>query len=281
MPLSNHEAKFWRSMCRIHWFEELCHAAIEDGRIKNFTYLASGQESVAAAIAAAFSAGRINVFPQHRNHDSYLSFGGDLTKLRDELLGLETGTTKGIGGDPMHAFVDDRVRYIGHSGLVGDSLPIAVGMAYATKEWSIVFMGDATCEEETFAPSIGFAKTHELPVLFVCTDNDLSVITTKEKRRSWDVVDVARGYGVDALHLSDNPFEICACVKALRASRRPALINIPVQRKYRHVGAGVDGPMAWDRMQLTRDMLALYDPDQTREIEEAARKEMEVLWTQA
>jgi TPP-dependent pyruvate/acetoin dehydrogenase alpha subunit len=279
MSLSNHEAKIWRFMCRSHWFEEYCHAAILCGRIKIFTYLASGQESVEAAIATAFSACKLNVFPQHRNHSSYLSFGGDAAKLRDELLGLETGTTKGIGGDPMHAFADDRVRYIGHSGLVGDSLPIAVGMTYATKEWSIVFMGDATCEEESFAVSIGFAKTHELPVLFVCTDNDLSVITTKEKRRSWDVVKVARGYGMDALHLSDDPFEIYGCAKALRASRKPALLNIPVQRKFQHVMAGVDGPMKWDRMQLTRDQLSLIDPDQTREIEEAAKKEMGELWS--
>jgi acetoin:2,6-dichlorophenolindophenol oxidoreductase subunit alpha len=279
--LSSPDIFFWREACRIYWFEERCHEALEDRRVQIFTYLASGQETVAPAIAASFRREKVNVFPQHRNHDSYISFGGDVVALRDELLGRETGTTKGIGGDPCHAFANDRVRFIGHSGFVADQVPIGVGMAYATKDWSIIFMGDSSCEEDVFGPSLGFVATHDLPVLFVCLDNDLSVITTKEKRRSWDVVNVAKGYGIDAIHLADDPFDIYSVVNGLLSlNRRSALINIRVQRKYFHVGAGKDSEMKYDRMQLTRDALSLIDPVKTKQIEDKAKREMEDLWAQ-
>jgi acetoin:2,6-dichlorophenolindophenol oxidoreductase subunit alpha len=275
--------ELWRRMCRIHHFCEYEYRAKEDGRIGGYIYLPSGQESIASAVAAAFvDAGiRPSVFMQHRNQDKLCAFGADMTKVRDELLGRETGTTRGVGGDPMHDAQDaEWGKIFGHDGFVGSHVPIAVGYAYATQEWTACFMGDGTVEEDCWAPSIGFAADQRLPILFVVEDNDLSVITTKEKRRSWDVANVAKGYGMDAMHLSDDPFEIYSFVKGLLASKRPALINVSVQRKYFHVGAGQDSEMKYDRMQLTREALSLIDPVKTKQIEDEARKEMEELWTQ-
>ena len=266
----------WRAMSRTHWFDEGCHQALVDGRVKCFTYLSSGQEAVAAAVACAFRDREVNLFCQHRNHAAYIAFGGDVAKLRDELLGLETGTTRGVGGDPCHAFDGERAKMWGHDGLVGSHVPIGVGMAFATGEQSVVFFGDSAVEEDHFWPAVGFAVTHNLPVLFVCEDNDLSVITRTEKRRSWRAAGVAASHG--AIYVgdfdNDDPFQLLDFLRWPRAVARPMFVNVRTCRKYRHVGAGSDGPTAWDRMAMVRERMG----EAGVEIEQAARREMEELW---
>lgn len=257
-------------MARIRWFDEGVRANID--RIHRFVYLSSGQESIAASIAEAFKDILPYVFCQHRGHAAYIAFGGNLEKLRDELLGLPTGCCGGKGGDPM--IHDPNINFMGHSGLVADQVPIAVGMAFATKHPTICFFGDSTVEEDVFWPAVGFAATHNLPVLFVCEDNGLSVITQTHKRRSWNPVNVARGYGIANFEITDSPEQIHEVACAFRDFPTPTFLQVQCCRKYWHVGVGQDGPMAWDRLELTRG------PGREL-IELAAMDEMVKLWGQA
>ena len=271
------ETFIWRTMCRIRYFSVYAHQAIVDGRVKCFTYLSAGQEAAPAAVAWAFQSKRVNVFCQHRNHGAYIAFGGDVTKLRDELLGERTGTTGGIGGDPMHHFRNDRVWMVGHSGLVADQIPIGVGMALATGEQSIIFMGDAAPEEDVFGPAIGFASSKALPVLFVCEDNNLSVITAVSLRRNWSAALVAQGYNIVASMTNDNPFVIEALLSNGRGE--VGFIEIACQRMYRHVGAGQDRPMKYDCLHETRNyLLEKYKGIFLDGIEGDAKEEMSALW---
>lgn len=274
------DLSIWHTMCRVHFFEEQCHQALVDGRVKCFTYLSSGQEAIAAAVAEAVKDIKVNVFCQHRNHDKFIAFGGDVEKLRDELLGLPTGTTGGIGGDPAHHFKTDKVWMVGHDGLVASQIPIAVGMAFASHQPSICFLGDSSVEEETFAPSIGFAVTHKLPVLFVEEDNGLSVITEKSKRRAWSSGEVAVGYGCNTIDLPDEPFSLYNTIADIAEGddKEPWYFHITTCRKYRHVGAGNDGPMAWDRMAMVREAMIERYGMGAQKLEAQAKKEMEELW---
>ena len=277
--MTDTELFIWRVMARSFYFDEGCHQALVDGRVTCFTYLSSGQESIAAAVAAAFHGIKVNVFPQHRNHDSFISFGGDPKAIRDELLGLPSGTTGGIGGDPCHAFKSDRVNYVGHIGFIGDQVPIGVGMAFATKEWSVIFCGDSSCEEDCFWPAVGFAVTHNLPVLFVEADNGLSVITEVSKRRSWHSDKVAFAYGCAAYNVDDNPLLIHQIVTHALKKQHPSYIRVATNRRYKHVGHGLnDVPMKWDRMSLYRDVMYNKYSDRARKIESDAQIEMSQLW---
>jgi len=129
--------EIWRRMCRCRAFDDECEIKIREGKVKTFTYLSAGQEAIAAAVSVSFAGA--HVFPQHRNHSAYISFGGDVKKLRDELLGLRTGTTNGMGGDPCHH--DRAAKIWGHCGLVGDQAPVAVGFALASKQRVVCFGG--------------------------------------------------------------------------------------------------------------------------------------------
>lgn len=259
----------WRSMCRIHEFDEQAYKAVESGRVGCFVYLSSGQEAIAASVAEACSGYRPAIFCQHRGHAAYIAFGGDVVRLRDELL-------KGRVGDPM--IHDPKINFFGHSGLVADQVPIAVGYAYAAMSPVICFIGDSTVEEDAFFPALGFAATHDLPILFVCEDNGLSVITRTEKRRSWDASEVISAFHVDTVIAVDQPTDIYDMTAEFVKRPFPTYGEFQCCRKYRHVGIGVDNEMAWDRMAVVRENVMKLDAERTRAIEMAAKNEMTQLW---
>ena len=86
-------------LCR--QFEEVVYSKIEDNIINIPVYLSAGQEYISASLACALnklSITKLQIFIQHRGHSTYLSFGGSMIKLVDELLGKETGCSYGMGG---------------------------------------------------------------------------------------------------------------------------------------------------------------------------------------
>ena len=266
----------WRNVARAHYFDEQLYAAIESDRVKCFAYLSSGQESIAASVAEACSGIKPAIFCQHRNHAAYISFGGDVEKLRDELLGFSTGCTGGVGGDPM--IHDPSIKFFGHSGLVADQVPIAVGYAIASGSPVVCFCGDGTVEEDVFMPAIAQAAYEGAPILFIIEDNDLSVITRKAKRRRWDAPSVIRSYGVETHSLRDSPQAIVDCVNGWPSVQHPLALQIYCERRYRHVGIGSDGPLKTDRFMKIRERASEIDVMATAVIEGNAIQEMADLW---
>lgn len=232
------------ALCRA--FEEEVLRKIESKEITFPVYSSLGQEYIPATVSVWLEDQGITdrqVFIQHRGHSSYICFGGDIDALVLELLGDKRGCANGMGGSASIQSVPANI--IGHDGMLGSQIPIATGMCFANRKPTICFAGDAAVEEDYALASLGFAKTHELPILFVCEDNGLSVLTEKKVRRSWDIVNVARGFGLYARDLSDDPDELYCCIPA--PSLWPALINVNTTRLRWHAGSGCDDPNAFDR----------------------------------
>jgi len=230
------------SLCRN--FEDETFKKMADKTIQYPAYLSAGQEYIAATIATALE-GRVepHIFIQHRGHSTYLSFGGDVVELIDELLGRETGCANGMGGS---ASIQCKEKHIfGHDGLMGSQVPIAVGYCYTTKHPTIVFVGDSAAEEDYVLSAIGWASTKNIPILFVVEDNNLSILTKKEVRRSWEMNDVAKGFGVESYNISDSPNDIKKHLG--NVFKKPILLNINTVRKYWHAGAGIDDENVFDR----------------------------------
>ena len=179
------------ALCRN--FENETYRAVQKKIIKYPVYLSAGQEFVSASIAQSI-AKEIdpNIFIKHRGHSTYLSFGGPLEGLISELLGKKSGCANGMGGSTSIQCKEKNIY--GHDGLMGSQVPIAVGNCFITKKPTIVFMGDSSAEEDYVFSSIGWAATKNLPILFVVEDNNLSILTEKSVRRSWSIVDVAKGF---------------------------------------------------------------------------------------
>ncbi len=236
-------------MCRIRYFELRVKEAYDAGLIKMPVYLSVGQEAVAAGLAAVFK--NPAIFGQHRSHDLYLAYGGDPAALRDELLHKETGCARGMGGSAsIHS---PQIKMFGHDGLMGTQIPIAVGYALGHNDRTLAVMGDASAEEDYALASLGYASHKKAPVLFVCMDNGLSILTKVEVRRNWLVKDIAQAFKMYAVDITDDPWLIMYMANCLIAEGLPAFMNIHVVRHLWHNGTGNDGPPEWDRFELVKE----------------------------
>lgn len=268
--------EIFRRMCLSRYFEQGIMAAVREGLITAPVYLSSGQEAIAAAISCAIQG--YMIFAQHRCHATYLSFGGNPAALRDELLGLKSGTSEGRAGSNCVQCHEDELTMHGHHGLIGENVPLAVGGALGSGANTLSFFGDGAAEEDYVLSALGFAATHRLPVLFVCEDNNLSILTAIPERRAWSVSKVAEAFGITSMDLTDDPWTIYLRTREL-SGNLPAFLNIYTCRANWHVGIGTDGPTEWDRFNMVKDDLKRIGLFQKgAEVENKVRLEMEKLW---
>ena len=116
------------------------------------THLSVGQEAVSAAFSLVVKKTDFAV-STHRCHTHYLGKGGSLKKMISELYGKKTGCSGGRGGS-MH-LIDLKCNFMGSSAIVGNSIPIGVGLALSsklkkTKQISFVFLEMEQQKKEFF-----------------------------------------------------------------------------------------------------------------------------------
>lgn len=266
--------EMFKKTCVNRYFEMELAKVYDTGVIKMPIYLSLGEEHIPAAISTVTK--NFLVFAQHRAHSYYLSFGGNSRQLIDELLHRKTGCASGMGGSAsIHS---PAIGMFGHSGLMGDQVPIAVGAALGSGKPVLTVMGDASAEEDYVYGAMGIAVTKKTPVLFVCEDNDLSILTHVAIRRSWSVTDVARSFGMEAVDITDDPWLIAHHVNSL-LKKLPAFINIRTCRHKWHAGTGEDNAPEWNRFELFKEALTgLGLKTEAGQIEIESQKQMEQIW---
>ena len=258
------------SLCRN--FEEQVIINVNNKNIKIPVYVSAGQEFIAAAISTICKKKKIKplIFPQHRCHSTYLAFGGNIIKLIDELLGRESGCTKGKGGSASIHSKD--INMFGHDGLMGSNGPVGVGACFATKKPTVIFLGDAAAEEDYVLGALGWASHKKLPILFIIEDNNFSILTKKSVRRNWNMKDVARAFKLEGYDIKDDPREIEKHSKFF--FKKPILLNINTNRIYWHAGGGMDSNKIFDRFENEKKILGI----EAIKINEYYKKNIEKLW---
>lgn len=239
-------------------------------------YLGVGEESISAALSIAFPRPH-KIFAQHRCHGWYLSYGGPIIELADELLGLPTGCAGGMGGSAsIHC---PKIGMIGHEGFMGTQVPIGTYNAMSSGRRTLVVMGDASLEEDYVLGALGTAATEKPPVLYVCTDNNFSCITPVCVRRNWNAVKHAT-FGMPAVEITDDPWLIMHHVKNL-SEDLPAFINIHTCRISAHQGVVKDRTVTpeWDRFSLVKEeMIKLGLSSEIEEIEITTKNFIDQVW---
>jgi pyruvate dehydrogenase E1 component alpha subunit len=99
-----------------------------------------------------------------------------------EIIGRTTGYNKGRGGT-FHV-IAPHLGILQTSGVVGGCVPLAAGAAFSikkrgTRQVSLVFFGDGVLEEGAFYEAVNLASLWQLPVVFVCENNDVA----RERRK--------------------------------------------------------------------------------------------------
>jgi pyruvate dehydrogenase E1 component alpha subunit len=244
----------FREMLRIRMIEEAIAERYKEQKMRCPVHLSIGQEAVAVgACKAALQSDYL--ISNHRAHAHYLAKGGNLKTMMAEIYGKVTGCCLGRGGS-MH-LVDRSVGMMGSTPIVGGSIPVGVGIAFASKmrkesNITLIFLGEGATEEGVFAESLNFAALQNLPVLFVCENNLYSVYSPLEVRQpaSRDRCAIARahgmftrqGYGNDV----EEVFQIAQeAVASIRIGKGPAFIEFDTYRHREHCGPNFDNHIGY------------------------------------
>src|SRR5450432_1014906 len=125
-----HLAQLYRQMFLIRRVEEESARGYAEGKIGGFLHLYIGQEAVGVGAIASLRPDDY-VITTYRDHGIALAKGMSPRALLAELFGKVTGCSRGLGGS-MHMF-DKEHHMLGGYGIVGGHIPIAAGVAFASK----------------------------------------------------------------------------------------------------------------------------------------------------
>ncbi len=241
-------------MYRIRTVEEEIANRYPEGKMRCPVHLSIGQEGVPAAFAECVRSTDFAV-STHRGHAHYLAKGGSLNAMVAEIYGKATGCAKGKGGS-MH-LIDLNVNFMGTSAIVGNSIPIGVGLALSaqlkdTDQISCIFLGDGAIEEGVFYESVNFAAVRKLPVLFICENNlysvysPLSVRQPKGRNIAKMVeamgVEVGMGQGSDVLASQQLMQQ---AVNKVRTGSGPCFLEFSTYRWREHCGHSFDNDIGY------------------------------------
>src|SRR5580704_8789878 len=163
------ELQALRQMLLIRRFEEKAGQMYGMGLIGGFCHLYIGQEAVVVGMKMAMADGD-QMITGYRDHGHMLACGMDPKGVMAELTGRRDGYSKGKGGS-MHMFSTEKHFYGGH-GIVGASVPIGTGIAFAHKYRdngcvSLTYFGDGAANQGQVYESFNMASLWKLPVIYI------------------------------------------------------------------------------------------------------------------
>ncbi len=258
--------------------------------IAGSTHPCVGQEVVPVAVVGQLGPND-RVLATYRGHGWALACGVPLTSFFAELLGRETGVNGGRGGSAY--FTAPRYRFVGENSIVGAGLPIANGVAmgleYAGRGGvAVTSFGDGATNQGASHEALVFALARNLPVLFVCENNDWSEMTpiTETVPRA-TLRDRASGYGMPAVTVDGNDVDalVSATQEAVQRARSgggPTFLEVCVPRILGHYNADIEHYRSAEDKQQHADR----DPIDTLAARMVAdglftADDVEAMWTQA
>jgi pyruvate dehydrogenase E1 component alpha subunit len=165
-----------------------------------------------------------------------------------ELFGRRDGLSKGKGGS-MHLF-DKSVNFLGGHAIVGAHLPIAAGVAFASKYRSedrviLCFFGDGAVPEGEFHESLNLAALWKLPVIFICENNRYAMGTSVDRALAQtEIWKFGQTYGIPGEPLDG--MDVLAIretvARAVDRARRESLPSLLEARTYRFRGHSMRDP---------------------------------------
>jgi 2-oxoisovalerate dehydrogenase E1 component len=201
-----------------------------------------GEEAIATAVCAHLRESD-TVMSTHRGHGHALAKGVPPRELIAELLGKVTGCSHGRGGS-MHLFKPE-VGMLGTSGIVGPSILMAAGAGYTymlkkSDQVAVAFFGDGAVSNGAFHEGLNLATVWDLPVLFVCENNQYATeVAFATITKNTSVASKAAAYGLPGIELDGN--DVLAIHQAAgeaigraRAGGGPTLLECKTYRTRAH-----------------------------------------------
>ena len=243
----DHLADLYRQMLLIRRLEEEAARAYAQGKIGGFLHLYIGQEAVAVGSIATLKPDDY-VVTTYRDHGIAIAKGMSPKAMMAELYGKSTGCSKGLGGS-MHMF-DCANNMLGGYGIVGGHIPLAAGVAFASKyradgRVTLCYFGEGAVSIGGFHEGVSLAALWKLPIVFICENNEYSMGTPLSRTMSVEDVSMkALGYGIDrdrffAEDVLTVEQRIGEAVQRARELSLPTLVEV---RTYRFRGHSMSDP---------------------------------------
>ena len=258
-------ADFYRQMLLIRRFEEACGRLYMQGKIRGFLHLYIGEEAIAVGTMAALRPDDY-VIGHYRDHGHAIAKGMDPKIAMAELCGKATGSSGGKGGS-MHLF-DAEKHFMGGHAIVGGQMPIAAGLALASKyrkedRITVCFFGDGAVNQGEFHETLNLASVWKLPILFLLENNLYGMGTHVDRSRAGGrhIYEAASAYdingvqtdGMDVVSVNECVSE---AVKSIRKEGGPRFIEAMC---YRYRGHSMADPTMY-RERDEAEELGIKDP---------------------
>jgi pyruvate dehydrogenase E1 component alpha subunit len=249
-PEQRDEVEMLSLMLLIRRFEERASQQYQAQKIGGFCHLYIGQEAV---VVGAVAAARRDdyLITAYRDHGHSLARGTSANACMAELFGKATGCSRGLGGS-MHFFDKEHHMYGGHA-IVGAHVPLAAGMAFASKyrdedRVTLCFFGDGAINQGAVHEAMNLAGLHKLPIIFICENNLFAMGTSVERSTSLkELVERAEGYNIpgtviDGMNFREVRDKLGEIIDSIRMDSHPAFAEI---RTYRYRGHSMSDPASY------------------------------------
>ena len=191
-----------------------------------FVVPVSGHEGCQVGTAAALDLATDVWVPYYRDLGVVLVAG--LTTLEIFLGVFSKAGDPASGGRQMPShWGSRRLRIVSHSSPIATQVPHAAGIAYAMRyrgEHAVVasWFGEGATSEGDWHEGLNFAAIHNLPVIFVCENNEYAISVRQDKQMAVrDVASRAAGYGMPGVVVDGS--DVLACFREMRIARGRAI----------------------------------------------------------
>ncbi len=234
--------RLYADMVRIRRFEERVVELFQAGLVKGTAHSYAGEEAIAVGACAHLRQDDY-VASYHRGHGHCIAKGAKTDRMMAELMGRATGYCQGLGGS-MHV-ADMERNILGANGIVGAAMPLSVGAGLAIRlrggdQVVIAFFGDGANNQGIFHESLNLAAVWQLPVLFVCENNQYALSTSyKHTTAVASVATRAVAYDIPGVRIDGNDVlavhaAIGEAVLRARRGEGPSLIEAMTWRWGQH-----------------------------------------------
>jgi TPP-dependent pyruvate/acetoin dehydrogenase alpha subunit len=284
------------TMLLIRAFDEKVDELYAEGALHGTAHFYVGQEAVAVGVISALMEGDV-ITGTHRGHGHAIAFGLDIDRMAAELLGRASGYCHGKGGS-MH-IADVGAGMLGANGIVGGSMGIACGAAWAFKRRNeervaVCFFGDGAVQEGIFNEALNLGAIWKLPIVFVCENNQYAMsLSVKRGFAHEPLSDRAAGYGmpgvtVNGMELDQVHEAAVEAVGRARSGHGPTLIEAVTYRYLGHSKSDAnlyrtrDEIQEWraqdpiGRFAVSLEQEGVLEDDEWRSIERSAKERVEV-----
>src|SRR6266568_3112812 len=234
------EMFYWLKLIRA--FDERLSTLVKQAKVRSGVYTGIGQEAI--IVGTCFGLRKEDfVCPLHRDLGAFLMKGVSARAMMAQMFAKTTGLSKGRDS-ALHSGVSE-LGIFGNTSMLGANLPVAAGLGLTfkmekTDNVVVAYFGEGASNTGDFHEALNFAGVQQLPIIFVCENNQYAYSVPLEKSMAIDdVADRAQSYGFDGVAINGN--DVLAVYQATqgalaraRHGEGPTLIECKTYRWHGH-----------------------------------------------